>query len=175
MLFTILYGIGILILLLISIGLIIKKEYSLVTEIVIDKPKEEVFNYVVHLKNQQYYNKWVMSDPNIKMTYTGTDATVGFISAWDSKDAGKGEQEIKSINTGQEYTIELRFEKPFKGISHNKVTTVAVSSMQTKVTTVFDTRTDFPMSIMTPLLKKMLQKDMNANAQNLKRVIEANH
>jgi hypothetical protein len=34
-----------------------------------------------------------MMDPNAKMEYKGTDGTVGFISAWDSKIkyVGKGE------------------------------------------------------------------------------------
>jgi hypothetical protein len=38
-------------------------------------------------------------DPNMKKTYTGTDAEVGFISAWEStdKNVGVGEQEIKKI------------------------------------------------------------------------------
>jgi hypothetical protein len=173
MLFTILYSIGALVALLLLIALIIKKEYSLMAEIVIDKPKDEVFNYVIQLKNQMYYNKWMMADPNVKMIYTGADATIGFISSWESKDAGKGEQEIKSITNGAEYRVELRFEKPFKGVSHSTTRITAVSPEQTKVTTVFDTRTDFPMSILIPILKKMLLKDMNINAQNLKRILEA--
>ena len=173
MLLIILYSIAGFIVLLLVIGLLIKKDYSLVSEITINKPKEEVFNYVVQLKNQAYYNKWMMTDPNVQMVYTGTDGSVGFIAAWDSKNAGKGEQEIKSITPGEVYTVELRFEKPFKGISYTSTTTTAVSFSQTKVTTVFDTRTDFPMSIVIPVLKKILLKDMNITAQNLKQVLEA--
>lgn len=174
MLAYLLYSIVGIIALLVLIALFIKKEYTLVSEVVINKSKEEVFNYVIHLKNQLHYNKWIMNDPHVKLAYTGTDGSVGFISAWEGKNSGKGEQEIKTIVNGEECTVELRFEKPFKGISYSKVVTTAVSSTQTKVTTTFDTHTPFPMSIMIPLLKNMLQKDMNTNAQNLKRAIEAN-
>ena len=166
------YIIGFIVLLLIFAALI-PKAYTIESEVVINKPKEEVFMHVVQLKNQQYYNKWIMADPNVKMNYTGTDATVGFISAWEGKDAGKGEQEIKSITHGEAYHVELRFEKPFKGISHSYVSLETVTPAQTRVKTLFDTHTPFPMSLMIPLLKNMLQKDMNINAQNLKKAIEA--
>lgn len=174
MLATILYSIGGLILVIVLIALFIKKEYALVSEVVINKPKEEVFKYLIHLKNQRYYNKWIMADPNLKMTYTGTDGTVGFIAAWESEKGGvgMGEEEFKSITELEGYTSELRFEKPFKGISYNNVLVESISASQTKVRTTFNTRTEFPMSAMIPLLKIILTKDMNENAQNLKKVIE---
>lgn len=166
------YSIGVIVLLLIFAALI-PKAYTIESEVVINKPKEEVFKYAVQLKNQPYYNKWIMADPNVKINYTGTDAAVGFIAAWEGKDAGKGEQEIKSITNEDAYHVELRFEKPFKGISQLYVSFEALTFEQTKVKTLFDTYTPFPMTLLIPLLKNMLQKDMNTNARNLKKVIEA--
>ena len=133
-----------------------------------------VFDYVKYLKNQERYSKWVMADPNVKLTYTGTDGTVGFRAAWESadKNVGVGEQEIMSIQEGIGYDAEIRFEKPFKGISTANVTTEAMSSNQTKVTTTFNSKTPFPMNIMVPMIKKMLTKDMNQNSETLKRVLE---
>lgn len=160
------------IVLLLMVAAVFPKAYTITSEVIINKPKDEVFNYSVHLKNQQYYNKWVMADPNVKMTYTGIDGNVGFISAWDSKNAGKGEQEIKTITNGEEYHIELRFEKPFKGISQSHVYLEALSPEQTRVKTLFETNTPFPLNLMIPLLKKMLTKDMTKTAQNLKKVLE---
>ena len=70
------------------------KKYSLSRNIVINKPRAQVFDYIKHLKNQDQYNKWVMADPNMEKKYSGTDGTVGFIYAWDgNKKAGKGEEE----------------------------------------------------------------------------------
>ncbi len=165
------YIVGVIVVLLV-VAALIPKAYIIESEVVINKPKEEVFKYAVQLKNQPYYNKWIMADPNVKMNYTGIDAAVGFIAAWEGKDAGKGEQEIKSITNGNAYHVELRFEKPFKGINQLYVNIEALTPTQTKVKTLFDTYTPFPMTLMIPLLKNMLQKDMNTNAQNLKKVIE---
>ncbi len=156
-------------------ALFIKKEYSLVSEITINKPSDVVFDYVTHLSNQKYFSKWVMADPDIKITNTGIDGTVGFISAWtsDLKNVGVGAQEITKIVPGKSYDAELRFEKPFKGVSYANTTLHAVSPGQTKVIITFNTKTDFPMSAMIPLIKNMLKKDMDENAANLKRVLEA--
>jgi hypothetical protein len=78
------------------VAIFIKKDYAVEREIVINKPKTDVFDYIKYLKNQDNYSKWNKIDPNMKKAYTGTDGTVGFISAWESKDenVGVGEQEI---------------------------------------------------------------------------------
>lgn len=161
--------------LILLFALLIKKEYSLVSEITINKPSAVVFDYVTHLSNQKYFNKWVMADPDIKITTKGVDGTVGFVSAWtsDVKNVGIGEQEITGIVAGKSYDAELRFEKPFKGVSCANTTLEVLSPVETKVITTFHTKTAFPMSIMIPLIKKMLKKDMDENATNLKRVLEA--
>ena len=160
--------------LILLLASIMEKEYSLSSSIIINRPQNMVFDYVKHLKNQERYSKWVMADPNVKLTYTGTDGTVGFRAAWESadKNVGVGEQEIMNIKEGVGYDAEIRFEKPFKGVSTANVTTEAVSSNQTKVTTTFNSKTPFPMNIMVPMIKKMLTKDMNQNSATLKSVLE---
>ncbi len=82
-LIKILIVIGALVALLLIAALFIKKEYNIVREITITKPKTEVFSYIKHLKNQDNYSKWVRMDPNMKKDFRGTDGTVGFIYAWD--------------------------------------------------------------------------------------------
>src|SRR4051794_15515195 len=81
------------------VGLFSKKEYSVEREIIINKNKQDVFDYILMLKHQNEFSTWAMMDPNMKKEYKGTDGTVGFVSAWDSqvKDVGKGEQEIIGI------------------------------------------------------------------------------
>ena len=98
MIVRILLGIaGILVLLLIT-AVFMRKEYSVHREIVINVPTEKVFNYIKQLKNQDYYNKWVMVDPAKKSEFKGNDGTVGFIYGWNgNKDVGEGEEEIKSM------------------------------------------------------------------------------
>ncbi len=163
------------IMVLIFSALVMKKEYSISSEIIINKPRNTVFNYVKNIKNQEKYSKWVMADSNVKMEYKGTDGTVGFIAAWKSelKDVGIGAQEITQIKDGERYDVEIRFEKPFKGISTAYTTTEAITDTQTKVTTTFNSKTPFPMNLMIPMIKNMLLKDMNVNASNLKKILES--
>ena len=75
-------------------AIFVKREYSVEREVVINKPKQEVFEYVKLLKNQDNYSKWAMMDPKMKKEYTGTDGTVGFISAWDSVKLPKAKESI---------------------------------------------------------------------------------
>ena len=77
-----------------------------------EEPGQEVYDYLKFLNNMKYYNKWVMADPNAKMTTKGTDGTVGFISAWDSenKQVGKGEEEIIKLVDGESIDFEINEE-----------------------------------------------------------------
>ena len=132
------------------IALFIKKEYSIQREITINKPQQEVFNYVKYLKNQDYYSKWVMTDPAMKKDFRGTDGTVGFVYAWNSKNknAGKGEQEITKIMEGKRLDIEVRFEKPLEGIATTPIETEAISENETKVKWGMNGKNNYPMNFM---------------------------
>ncbi|ULQ51864.1 SRPBCC family protein [Flavihumibacter fluvii] len=174
MLQSILIVIGVIIAVVFLLALIMKKEFTITSEVLINRPKDMVFDYVKHLRNQEKYSKWVMADPNVKLTYTGTDGTVGFKSAWVSamKNVGIGEQEITKIAAGEKYEVEIRFEKPFKATNQAVTTTEAISPGQTKVTTTFKGRSAIPMNLMTAIFSKMVKKDMDENSMNLKRVLE---
>jgi len=88
------FSILILIAIPLVIALFIDNEYKVENEIIIQQPKAVVFDYVKSLRNQDRFNKWANIDPNIKKTYSGTDRTVGFVSAWESDhpEVGKREQ-----------------------------------------------------------------------------------
>ncbi|MFZ4797684.1 MAG: SRPBCC family protein [Bacteroidia bacterium] len=174
MLQIILIILGSIIAIVLLAALVMSNEYSLSSSIEINRPKADVFNYIKYLKNQENYSKWVMADPNVKLVYTGTDGTVGFKAAWTSemKNVGVGEQEITQINEGVGYHVTIRFEKPFKGESFASTTIENVSNNKSKLTTVFNTSTPFPMNLLSPLLKKMLVKDMDENSAKLKSILE---
>ncbi|WP_244270376.1 SRPBCC family protein [Christiangramia echinicola] len=98
------------------LALFVPKSYEVERNIIIDQPKQEVFNYVKYLKNQDNYSKWASMDPDMEKTYSGTDGTVGFVSAWNSEneEVGKGEQEIVKLEDGERIDFELRFYEPFE-------------------------------------------------------------
>ena len=75
------------------IAALIKKEYRVQAEVIINRNNGEVFDYLKQLQNQRKFNKWAMMDPDARISFTGTDGRVGAIYAWDSdnKNVGKGE------------------------------------------------------------------------------------
>jgi len=158
------------------VALFVKKEYTLERSIVIDKPNQEVFNYLRHLKNQDYYSKWIMVDPAMKKEFKGIDGKTGFVYAWDSenKNAGKGEQEIKEIVEGKKIEVEVRFEKPFEGVAIAPILTEAISSDQTEVRWGMSGKSKYPMNLANLFMNKMLGKDLQASLGTLKSVLEKN-
>lgn len=166
--------VGIIALALIT-ALFVKKDMKASREIVINKPKADVFNYIKQLKNQDNFSKWGKLDPNMKKDYRGTDGTVGFISAWEgNSDVGKGEQEIKKITEGESLETELRFIKPFESKAIAVMSTTAIDSVHTKVTWAFDSKMAYPMNLMKLFMdmEKMVGDDFSTGLTNLKAVLE---
>ena len=163
-----------LIALLLVVALFVSKDYSVEREATINKPKEEVYNYVKNLKDQDKYNKWVMTDPNVRRTYKGTDGTIGFVTTWDSDNSsvGKGEQEIKNIVEGEKIESEVRFEKPMKGIANVYMITQDVANNQTKVKWGMTGKNSYPMNFMNLFIPSMLGKDLQTSLNNLKTILE---
>ncbi|TDH21261.1 polyketide cyclase [Segetibacter sp. 3557_3] len=156
------------------IALFVKKEYTVERELTINKPTEPVFEYIRHIKNQDHYSKWVMTDQAMNKQFKGTDGTVGFVYAWDSenKNAGKGEQEIKSITYGKQVDMEIRFIKPFEGIATTYMRTEPVTENQTKVKWAMKGQNNYPMNFMNLFIDGMLGKDMETSLATLKGILE---
>ena len=157
------------------IALFLKKEYTVEREVTINKPTPAVFDYIKHLKNQDEYSVWAKMDTNMKKEYRGTDATVGFVSAWDSENdqVGKGEQEIKKITEGQRIDFELRFMKPFESTEQAYMTTETVAG-GTKVKWGFNGKLFYPMNFMTLFMdiEGMIAKDLETGLVNMKANLE---
>lgn len=162
--------------LLLIIGMFVKKEYTIFCEVIINKPKTVVFDYIRLLKNQNEYSKWATMDPAMKKEFRGTDGTSGFVSAWDSdnKNVGKGEQEILKVAEGDRVDYEIRFIKPFESTSLASMSTLSVSENQTKVIWEFKGKMKYPMNLMLLFMnmEKMVGKDLDKGLQNLKIILE---
>lgn len=157
-------------------AIFIDKEYAVEREIVIEQPKNEVFEYVKYLKNQDNFSKWANMDPEMKKTYRGTDGEVGFVSAWesDNPDVGKGEQEIVDVTEGERIDYELRFYEPFESKEPAYMTTESVGPDKTKVTWGFNGHMDYPMNLMLVFMdfEEMIGNDLETGLKNLKMELE---
>lgn len=165
--------VGIIVLLLI-VALFIKKEVAIEREITINRSKPIVFDYIKRINNMDKYSVWNMTDPNSKKEFKGTDGTVGYVYKWDSqnKNVGAGEQEIKKIIDGERIEMELRFKRPFEGISQTYMAATSVNDQQTKVKWAFTSVSKYPMNLMSAMMVGTLGKAMETSMGNLKKILE---
>jgi hypothetical protein len=167
--------IGLIVLMLI-IAALVKKEYGVVREVRIKKPKSEVFNYLKFLKHQDEFSKWALMDPKMKKEHFGIDGTIGFVSGWDSenKNVGKGEQEIKRISEGKKIDYEIRFIRPFTSVADAYLSTEEIAENETLVKWGFESKMKYPMNLMLLFMdmNKMVGNDLSVGLSNLKALLE---
>lgn len=172
---TILTIVVILVVLVLVVALFVQKDYAVKRDIIINRPKADVFAFIRNLKNHKLFSTWEQMDPNMKSVYTGIDGEVGSIHAWEGKgNTGVGEQEIKKITEGSRIDNELRFYKPMRGDSPIYYTTEAVSDNQTKVTWVMSGHNSYPSNIMLLVfnMEKMIGTQHQKSLENLKALLE---
>lgn len=167
--------IAILVVIPLVVALFIKKEYKVERTIVINQPKEVVYDYVKYLKNQNEFSKWALMDPNMEKSFRGNDGTVGFVSAWESKDknVGKGEQEIVKISDSRiDYVI--RFLEPMESTESAYITFEQTTDNQTQVLWGFNGKMNYPFNIMYLFMdfEKMIGSDLATGLSNLKALLE---
>lgn len=166
---------GLIVVALIS-ALFVKKEYSVERSISINQSEHHVFEYVKFLKNQDNFSVWSKLDPYMKKKYTGTDGTVGFVSAWDSpvKQAGKGEQEIVRIVGEDRIDYEIRFLKPMKSTDNAYLALERINDSTTNVKWGIFGKMNYPMNLTLAFMDMdaMLGKDLTGGLNNLKTLLE---
>jgi hypothetical protein len=159
--------------LLLLIGLFMKKEHYVNREIIINAPRQKVFDYLRLLKNQDEFNKHAMVAPDRQREFKGTDGTVGYIYSWKgNKSAGEGEKEIKNIIEGKRIETEIRFVKPMRVTASIIMETESLSDNQTKVNWTNAGTLKYPINIMIPMMEKNVAKGMDSSLLTLKEILE---
>lgn len=165
----VLLGILILIGIALIAALILPKTFHAGSEIVVNRNKQDVFDYVKQVKKQKEYDNWSRQDPNIQQEYIGEDGTVGFTYTWKSKKVGDGKQVITSVKEGQRVDMDLYF----NGSDEANRSFIAVDSIapdQTKVTWEIDGKFPYPFNLMTLFFD--MNKDFQKGLDNLKQNLE---
>lgn len=167
---------GIVLLILIAVPLLVAlflpKSYTVSVSETIGRPRQEVYDYMRILENQQHYSVWFQEDPDMVPVIQGTDGTVGAIQRWDSEKMGAGEQEIKVL-TPDRMEVELRFIRPFEGVAHAAYLFEALSENETKVTSEFFSTSPYPMNLMSYLFgRKYVQDAQTQDLSNIKEQLE---
>lgn len=170
---TILLAVAAIIVLLLVLALFMKRTHYVRREIIINAPRQKVFDYVKLLKNQDEFNKHAMAGPDRKRTFKGTDGTVGYIYAWSGdKNAGVGEKEIKNIVEGEKIETEIRFVKPMRATASIIMETESLPGNQTKISWSNAGTLNYPLNILIPMMEKHVAKDMDSSLSTLKNILE---
>jgi len=159
--------------LLLIIALLMKKEHFVKREVIINAPRQKVFDFLKLLKNQDEFNKHAMAGPDRNKTFKGTDGTVGYIYAWSgNKSAGEGEKEIMNIVEGRSIEMEIRFVKPMVTSARIIMEMESLSDTATKVTWSNAGTLKYPVNIMIPMMKKYVVRDIDSSLLTLKNILE---
>ncbi|MDB5256199.1 MAG: polyketide cyclase [Chitinophagaceae bacterium] len=153
-----------------------KSEFAVKREVTINKPKQQVYDYVKYLKSQDEFSVWNRKDPAMKKEFKGTDGTVGAMASWKSenKEVGQGEQTITALKEGEQVDFDLHFIEPFEGHDHAYFNLTTIDSTQTRVVWGFDGKMKYPSNLMLVFcdMDAMLGKDLQKGLDDLKAILE---
>lgn len=91
------------------------KNITIVKQVTINAELDSVFDRVKYLKNFPKWSPFLEADPTQKISYLGTDGTVGAQYHWEgNKGKDLGFQEIVTIEEGRFVGMQCTIEKPFK-------------------------------------------------------------
>jgi hypothetical protein len=151
------------------------KKFNVYRSTIIDKPLDEVFEYLKLIKNQDEWSPWKKKDPDMKQEFNGTDGEVGFIAKWEgNKDVGIGEQEITRINKNDSIESRLRFYKPWKSESDAYLKVEKITPDKTNVIWGFSGESKPPTNVFFLFfnMDKAVGKDFEEGLASLKMLLE---
>ncbi len=150
------------------------RTFALEREVVIDRPRDQVFEYVRHMGNQQHYSAWARLDPGMKKSMQGSDGQVGAVYSWESQDknVGAGEQEITAVHNSEQIDFEIRMTQPFQSADPAYMTTESLGSNRTRVKSVYHGKMSYPSNLLCSIVCSKVGDDMQASLLNLKAILE---
>lgn len=171
---TFLKIIGIILLLLIAYSVIavltFSNNYHYEKSVVINAPKDKVWQYVGSLKGYNMWDPFSKEIRDISITYSGDGDKVGDSYHWKG-DESEGEQSITEIVPNEKMMTKLHFIEPFEG-NAKAVFIVSQEGSGTKVTWAIDNELNSMMKIMKPMMGSNMEKMFSQGLGDLKKLSE---
>ncbi len=151
------------------------KEFDVSRTVVINRPKEEVFNYVRQLRNEHTWMPWFVEDFDGVLRYKGEDGKLDALLYWKGhKFFKEGTQKIIKIHQGK--IIETRFliVSPMKTVVLDYKGLKEMDENKTKMVWGVKGGLTFPFSVLALLhpIEKAYGNDLEAGLKNLKTIME---
>lgn len=157
-------------------GIILPKEARIERSITVNDSVHFVYDYMRNMKNMQAWSPWSGIDPDMEISYTGTDGEIGSQYLWKGdKNVGKGYQEITKLAPGERIDIKLVFIEPWESESEVYFLYQDLEG-ETVVTWGYYETLPIPKNIMMAAMsmQKKLGNDFDKGLARLKEVIETN-
>ncbi len=173
---TVLKILGFLILLVIAYAVIallaFDKHFYFEKSIVINAPKEKVWQHAGSLKGFNTWNPFIKLDKNVVITYTGNTGEVGEAYHWKGNDqVGEGKQTVVEAIPNEKLTSSLHFIKPWEGDAKGSFILTPEGS-GTKVTWTMENELQPMMKLMKPMMKSQIGKTFGQGLEDLKKLSE---
>ncbi|MBI1184569.1 hypothetical protein GC194_09870 [bacterium] len=170
----ILFVLGVIVAGLIIIGLVSPKEATVQRTVLIDAPREVVWQNISSLEAQHDWSPWARRDENMEMNYEGEKGQVGSKYSWHSEVVGAGYQQITAVSDMQKMEQDLVFTEPFNSKANVWIEMQDAENGQQEVTWGFHTEFGFFMSIFTffSSMDKGVGPDFEEGLQYLKEKCE---
>ncbi len=166
----------ILIIAILLLGLVMKKEYSVVRSIEIDAPKQVVWKNIYSFKAQDKWSPWRELDPNQKTEYIGEDGEVGSGTKWegDPETVGTGSQELLATQKFERVESKLRFIIPWEAENDVFIAQEPIAN-GIKVSWGFKGEIGYPMNVFLPFMgmEKFIGQDFEKGLAKLKSICES--
>ena len=153
---------------------LLPETFTVEREVTIDRPVDEVFDYLSHLRNQPNFSMWSQLDPQMESTFRGTDGTAGSIYAWNSNDSnvGAGELEVIGLEDNRRIELEIRVTRPFVSTDPTIIEFEAIDAGRTSVKQTYFGKMPYPMNALCSVVSTTIGDGMDTTLQNLKRQLE---
>lgn len=142
----------------------------------IDAPAERLFTSLLNLRHQRQWSTWEQKDPDMKRTYTGSEAGVGAVYDWEGdRNIGSGRQTILAVKPNSEINLSIEFGKPC--VASNKLDFILVpKGGNTNVTWAIHGPWPYMARVMATFISidKMIGKEFENSLANLKVLMEKN-
>ncbi|REJ85263.1 MAG: hypothetical protein DWQ44_01000 [Bacteroidetes bacterium] len=170
----ILLVLAIILLVITAIGLLLPSKVEVERSIVINQPREAVFNYVNNLNNWNTWSPWHALDTNASYVIEGSASGTGAKLNWNSthENVGKGSMTFTEVKEPESIALELNFMENGTAYAMYKLDEEAEA---TKFTWSFNFETGFNplLRIMGKFMDGMIAKDFEKGLNNLKSVLES--
>lgn len=157
------------------LGLMGPKELTVTRSVVINAPKDAVWEQMVKFKNWPNWSPWIELDPTTQLSYSGTDGQVGSAYHWigsKDKNTGEGDMTNKGVE-GTTLNFEVHFMKPFDNTATGTLSATDTAG-STKATWVFNVHMNFTFRAFAMIMnmEKELGEEFMRGLNNMKKYVE---